>query len=366
MVELLATSEQELHAVGTVRVVMDVAEGRRIPVQLWYPAVESARAEAEAGRPVLDFEPPGPERDMLARATLTAGPIYSERTMHAADAPEVYAQDEAFPLVVISHCTDCSRFGYVEIAETLAAHGFVVAAPDHVQNTIYDYWNGTSVGLELNTFLETRRMDVYTLTDILLNPSATVVPRGLRGKIDPARVGAVGHSFGALTASYASTRDSRIRAVVFLAMIASGGDNLPFLGDELAKRVPPVKLSKPALFLRATEDLMQLFGLNEMIKDNYLAYPNETWLATMRDTGHYSVTNLCGLDEPYTNGCGPGIRTTQLWVPFTFLDIGTATSLTAAMVTTFMELQLNGASSRTLDGIAAGAPGVLTMEHRAP
>ena len=261
---------------------------------------------------------------------------------------------------------DCVRFAYFETAELLAAHGFVVAAPDHLNNTIYDYWNGTSVGVELNDFLETRRLDMKAVTDILLEPSAVVVPEDLRGTIDPERVGMVGHSFGALTTSYASTRDPRIRAVVFLAMLASYGDNLPVLGEELAARVEPIKLSKPALFLSATEDVINLVGLDQLIRQNYLDYPTKTWLATMKDAGHYSPCNICGIDPIYLNGCGEGIRVSQFLAPFEYLDIDTATSLTAALVTTFMELQLNGSSHSTLEGIATGAPGVLELEHREP
>lgn len=354
------------YAVGTVRVEMDVTDGRRIPVQLWYPAVESARAAATAGRPVLDFEPPGPERDAWARAARAAGDLYTQRTMHAADAPEALAQAGRFPLLLISHCNDCVRFAYFEVAEQLASKGFVVAAPDHVNNTMYDYWNGTSVGVEINEFLETRRKDLFIMTDILLNPSAVVVPSGLRGKIDPDRIGMLGHSFGALTTAYASTRDSRIRAVAFLAMVASSGDNLPVLGDQLAERVEPVRLSKPALFLTASEDLIEVVGLNELIRQNYEDYLVPAWFANLKDAGHYSVTNICGIDPLFENGCGSGIRATQFLEPFEFLDIGTATSLTAALVTTYFELQLNGVSASTLEGIAAGAPGVLTVEHRDP
>lgn len=353
------------HAVGTVRVELDVAEGRRLPVQLWYPAVESARAAAQAGRPVLDFEPPGRERSILERLTRTAGSLYTQRTMHAADAPEVLEQAEPFPLVLISHCNDCTRYTYFETAEQLAAKGFVVAAPDHVNNTLYDYVEGTSVGVELDNFLETRRQDMFTLTDILLNPSAVVVPRGLRGKIDPDRIGMAGHSFGALTTAYASTRDPRIRAIAALAMIISFGDNLPLLGAELAKRVPATRLSKPAFLLAATEDVIEIGGLNALIRQNYLDYPSEAWLATLRDAGHYSVTNICGIDPLYTNGCGSGLRVTRFLQPFDYLDIDTATALTAALVTTFFELQLKGTSRSTLEGIAAGAPGVLRVEHRA-
>lgn len=354
------------HAVGTRRIELLVNAERRIPVQLWYPAVESARAQADGGRPVLDFEPPGKRRDQLRRLTDRAGTIYSQRTMHAADAPAVFEQATPFPLVLISHCNDCTRFTYFELAERLAKRGFVVAAPDHVNNTLYNYVEGNSVGLDLNDFLDTRRLDIKGVTDALLDANASAIPEGLRGKIDPARIGMAGHSFGALTTAYASTVDTRLRAVAFLAMIASLGDNLPALGDQLAQRVKPVKFSKPAFFLLATEDAINVGGLDDMIRQNYLDYPKETWLVSMKDGGHYSVTNICGIDPLYTNGCGTGIRASQLLVPFTYLDIDRATALTAQLVTTYFEQQLNGWSGDSLEAIVAGQAGVLTLEHRKP
>jgi dienelactone hydrolase len=352
------------YAVGTLRVSMDVSEGRRLPVQLWYPAIESARSEAWAGRPMLDLEPPGPDRELLERMIRDAPDSYTPRAMHAADAPEPLEAEAPFPLVLISHCTDCLRIGYYSVAEQLAARGFVVAAPDHVQNTLYDVERGTSVGLDLEGFLERRRLDMLQVTDILLNPSAVVVPAGLRGRIDAERVGMAGHSFGAITTSYASTRDPRIRAVAFLAMAASEGDNLPVLGEMLAESVEPVRLSRPSFFLLAMEDMGDIGGLNDLIRQNFEDYPAESWLATLRDAGHYSVTDICGITSVYANGCGAGIRVTEFLQPFTFLDIGTAMDLTGALVTAFFEQQLMGASAEALEGVARGAPGVLDIEHR--
>lgn len=81
------------HPPGTLRIELRVSDTRTVPVQLWYPAEESARAAAEAGRPVVEFEPPGSsQRETLERITRQAPATYELRTMHAADAPAVRAQ----------------------------------------------------------------------------------------------------------------------------------------------------------------------------------------------------------------------------------------------------------------------------------
>jgi len=354
------------YPVGTTSLTLAVGATRRVPVQLWYPAVESARAEAESGRSVLEFEPPGPAREQWARLNEQATPYYTQRVMHAADAPKSAEEPARFPLVVISHCNDCLRFSYMVVAEQLAAHGFIVGAPDHIDNTLYDALAGTSVGVDLNDFLEQRRLDILALTDALLDPEAEVIPDHLRGRADPARVGMVGHSFGALTAAYASTRDPRIRAIGILAMVASLDNRLPVAGDQLAARVMLQPLSKPALFLLAEEDRLALFGINDILRENFKNYPTRAWLATLADAGHYSVTNLCGIVDVYADGCGPGVRVGNLFERFTYLNIDLATDLTAQLVRSFFEQELNGQTETSLAQIAARASAVLKVSERAP
>jgi dienelactone hydrolase len=360
------TTPRERYPVGTATITLSVGETRRVPVQLWYPAAESARVEAEAGRSVLEFEPPGPAREQWARLNERATPYYTQRIMHAADAPKSAEEPARFPVVVISHCNDCLRFSYMVVAEQLAAHGFIVGAPDHVDNTLYDAINGTSVGVELNDFLEQRRLDMLAVTDALLDPAAEVIPDHLRGRADAERVGMLGHSFGALTTAYASTRDPRIKAIGILAMIVSLDNRLPFAGDQLAARVMLQPLSKPALFLLAEQDRLALFGINDILLENFKNYPARAWLASMADAGHYSVTNLCGIVDTYADGCGPGLRVANLLESFTYLNIDYATDLTAQLVRSFFEQQLNGASETSLEQIASRAATVLKVSEHQP
>jgi dienelactone hydrolase len=357
---------RQVYPVGTTSFTLSVGENRRVPVQLWYPAVEAARAEAEAGRSVVEFEPPGPAREQWTRLNAQATPYYTQRVMHAADAPKSAEEPASFPVVLISHCNDCLRFSYMAVAEQLAAHGFIVGAPDHIDNTLYDALDGTSVGVEVNDFLEQRRLDMLALTDALLDPAAEVIPDHLRGRADGERLGMLGHSFGALTTGYASTRDPRIRAIAILAMVVSLDNRLPFAGDELAARVMLQPLSKPALFLLAEEDRLALFGINDILIDNFKNYPTHAWLASLADSGHYSVSNLCGIVDAYADGCGPGARVGNLFETFTYLNIDYATDITAQLVRSFFEQQLNGESETSLSQIASRASAVLTVSEHSP
>lgn len=353
------------HPVGTVRIELDVDASRRVPVQLWYPAVEAARAEAEAGRPVVAFEPPGLERWILRVLTLQAPSSYVQRTMHAADAPAVAEAETPLPLVVFSHCADCMRFSSFSVAERLASLGFVVAAPDHVGGTYYDQLAGRSVGADL-AFLDQRRADIEAVLDALLDPGADGVPDDLRGRLDADRVGMVGHSMGALTTGYVAATDARIRAIALLAMASAAPENDPLFGPLLNDRFRLSQLTQPALYVLAQEDLLGLLGINDFIHYDFEHHPREAWLATMADAGHFSVSDLCGLDDYFMQGCGSAFRVTQFLVPFTFIDNARAMQLTSDMVAAVFAAEFLDGDPQALAGVVEAAADVLTLDHHTP
>jgi hypothetical protein len=350
--------------VGTLRIEVDVAANRRVPVQLWYPAVESARTAAEAGRSIVEFEPAGAHRDQLIRIIRAAPAEFTQRLMHAAEAPDVYAQSQALPLILMSHCNDGQRYGLFSVAERLASKGFVVAAPDHVGNTYYDALAGTSVGPDF-TFLERRRADILALLDVMLNPGARSVPSGLRGQIDADRIGMVGHSMGGLTTGYTAILDTRIRAIATLAIPLTASADDPIVSDIILPYTKLEDISQPTLFVRASDDMLQAFGFNDIMHRNFDSHPKEAWLVTLQDAGHYSVSDLCGLDASFADGCGNGVRlTTQQ--PFKFLESRIANNDTARVVSAFLETQLLGANPQAISAAVAEDPKVLSLEHHTP
>jgi dienelactone hydrolase len=367
--QILETRDQELrvdeHArrgypVGTQRIQISVSETRTLPVQLWYPAGERARKESTRGRPLLDIEPELRERALLEGLLAEAPEPGAAHIMHAADAPAPLRHAAPFPLIVFSHCTDCVRYSTLSIAEHLARLGFVVAAPDHVQNTIYDLLEGTSVGLELLGFLPQRVADMKAVLDTLLDPRARVVPGGLRGRIDRTRVGAYGHSFGGLTTGLLVEQDARVRVGAAIAVHIS----IP-LGAE-AQYPPGVRLAdltrmtKPFMFLVAAEDF-QLFNFS--VNDNFQRYPAEVWRVTVRDTAHYSFTDICGMPPPTAPGsCSPGPRQTDPSVTFEPLEIDRARELAKQYVGAFFERELLGRGPGP-QGVPASEDAVVDHRH---
>jgi hypothetical protein len=102
------------HAVGTQRLELEIAAGRTLPVQLWYPAVESAREIARQGRPLQELEPPGPRRDALAKLLDGDSMSCASHSFHAADGAQPWPRPSPI------RCW-CSRIAWTACATPCSA-----------------------------------------------------------------------------------------------------------------------------------------------------------------------------------------------------------------------------------------------------
>jgi len=303
----------------------DTARGRTLPVQIWYPAAEAAREVAAAGVPLAELLPEGPERttvsDLVSKAPERCT---TRRTRSALD---VEPASGAFPVVIFSHCWGCLRFSASTIAERLASHGIAVVAPDHVGGTLFDSLAGKiePVG---EAFLLVRVGDVQATLGAILEPSNPAVPERLRGRFDGARVGVMGHSFGALTAGKVLHDDARFKAGFAMAAPPS------FLGVKMAE------IQAPLFFLLAQEDNSIGAIGNKLIRGDY-EDTSKAWLAEVKDAGHWSFSDICAMTEDLQFGCGKGKRQEDK-SDFDYLDIDTGRGIAASYAAAFFASTLLG------------------------
>jgi predicted dienelactone hydrolase len=205
----------------------------------------------------------------------------------------------SFPLVVFSHGNGGVRFQSWFLMQTLASHGFVVAAPDHTGNTAQDAINGTSdpPGVVANN----RPRDVSFVIDEMLARDADPASPFHR-RIDDRSIGVAGHSFGGFTA---------------LAMAAGFGDFAP---DPRVDAIVPIA---PVTFLHSDEQLasidvptMLLGGTSDatipiepdIARAWDLIPVRPSFRVDVQAAGHNSFTNVCDIRDAFvTAGVGQPI-----------------------------------------------------------
>ena len=345
--------EPGMYPVGNTRITVPAGD-HELLVELWYPADGDAADAAMKGHPIEEFVPAGPDRDTmvgLLAALSPAGEIGTRRQTRSADggAPSL---DGPFPLLVFSHCFNCVRFSTFSVAEHLASHGFIVAAPDHI--TLFDDLAGNGDDLTEEA-LQRRRDDLGAVLDVALAPGAPALPAGLQGKIDDTRVGAYGHSFGAATVGRLAQEDPRVRAAL---PIAAPVQNPLFPNTHVAD------ITVPLLAILAEEDnSIGAFG-NQLIVDNFNAQNPPARLVRVKDAGHWGFTDICGLTAGFSAGCGEGERQTVPGEAFTYLDIAIGRGIASAYALAFFDLYLrdNQAATAYLD--AADPAAFVAVESR--
>jgi len=294
----------------------DATRSRSWTAEVWYPTVAEGSASA-----VLDFATNAEERTLLEQL-YPASPEGCATGSTQAIRDAAPAGSSPLPVIFFSHCHGCTRFELFTVAEQLASYGFAVVAPDHAGNTLFAHRSGTPAPINA-AFLDTRVEDMLFTAAAAFDEAGPFAASGLR--FDAARMGVMGHSFGAATAAWTGERLPGVKAVVALAAPMES----PLLpGPTMAA------LSLPTLFLLAREDNSITELGNRFIRNNHAAAASPSWLVELADAGHWSPSDLCGLTAEFAAGCGDGRRMTGR-APFTYVENGAARRTTAALVTAF-------------------------------
>lgn len=215
------------YRVGMVnRELVDPARGRRLMASVWYPA-------ASGGAPAPLTHDPDHVATGLANLTGLPALLFQHlRYIQLAASEDVAAQavGAPFPVLVFSHGMVGLRMQNSSTFQELASWGYVVVAIDHTDAaavTVFPdgearYYNmerfGIPAGVEPDAALVTERVFPVWVADQrfvydTLETWAQADPL-LAGRLDLARIGSFGHSFGGATALEVCRVDSRCRAAV--------------------------------------------------------------------------------------------------------------------------------------------------------
>jgi predicted dienelactone hydrolase len=301
----------------------DPSTGKTITADLWYPAADGA-----TGTPTRYSLLPTAYFD--SKVAIEKAPINSAGS---------------FPFVVYSHGSGGQSFVASFLTEDLASHGYVVLSANHDGNTAADQLLGNSVSQDVNDFL--RPNVVKAEIDWALAQSSgksSAYPR-LKGAIDEARIGLVGHSYGGYTALATAgghsgpagtiAPDPRIKAVVGQA---------PYTRRLSDAELTGIKI--PVMLMVGTKDITTPLELDSQRPFDLITGPPVV-LAVMTDAAHQSYTDVCMyLDEipklpdapalvaaaikvQATEGCGPE------FMPYA-RDMELSSGLTVAFLNEFL------------------------------
>jgi predicted dienelactone hydrolase len=299
-------------AAGTFDVVADTSGGE-LHLQVWYPAASGA------------------DEDTVRYDDLIQGDALDEP-------PADCAQPR--PVMVFSHGNGGMRFQSIFWTEFLATHGWVVVAPDHPENTVYDLDESILLDVAMR-----RPLEVAASFDWLVDTSGD---GALAGCLDASAGYAVsGHSFGGYTTVVVTG------TVIDLAASAAWcADHPEWLCDDAAEwaaahpdepvvdhadpRVTAGVAMTPAGYellvggLGANDTPLLVWGggrdyltpVDSQVRPIWADLANAgNPLATLTDAGHYTFSDACGI-APVFDDCGepylspeaahPTIRTASL------------------------------------------------------
>ncbi len=346
------------HLVGVTTHEFEISAGRSLTTEIWYPAHPETL--------------PGTIYHTLIRDGVTP------TTLHGFASRDAKPAQGSAPLVVISHGYPGNRFLLSHLAESLAAKGYVVAAPDHAGST-YDDQQAFGVTL-LN-----RPLDQRGIID-----AVAMLGGDLGALVECSNVGLIGYSmggygalvFGGAGLSAAALNHPRIGNDTALAMHLAGSDSHAALRDPRLKAIIPIgpwgnaqgiwdaaglaQMDTPMLMMAGTTDDISNYAA---MRGVFEGASGERYLLSFQNAGHNAAAPYPAPTESWAMSDALG------WPPFEHYadavwDTLRMNNIAQHFAAAFMGLHLRGeAFSSYLDGMTwqGFAPGTnvgLTLEHK--
>jgi len=234
-----------------------------------------------------------------------------------------------YPVVLFSH----GSCGYPEqskfLTPLLATRGFIVVAPPHPGNTLFEFPTCGTPAAQAASFQERPQDMVFVLDQLLAANQDPGSP--FHGMVDPTRIAMMGHSFGGFTTYLVQSIEPRVKVAIPLAPAALGNPTL----------------AVPSLTMIGEVDTVVQNPLTIAAYDRSVT-PKR--LVTVRDSGHFT----------FSDGCFPGPDCN----PPTTLTQDEAHALVLRYVVPFLEANLAGKARYDVYLTAPPLPGV--EEQSAP
>ena len=206
---------------------------RELMAYVWYPAIPQPSAPRAAYIPDFrEIEAAVGAENLKKEAGGSYAALSSAQT-HAVAGAELSPHSSKYPVLLLFHGLRFNALGYSMLAEDLASHGYVVVGVDlpaiayavrfpdqRVTRFSEAIWTQPRSPEETETFerqvVEGCGKDAVFAIDQLEQLESGELPGPFQGRLDLARLGIVGHSFGGRNAARACQLDKRLKAGALL------------------------------------------------------------------------------------------------------------------------------------------------------
>lgn len=336
---------------------------RELTVWIWYPASIEKTASA------LEYLP-RPWRVALARRQ---GPLMANFMMHDTslvqsrgfDNADVASAQRTYPVILMKPGIGALALYYTTLAEDLASDGYIVVASDSPYSTFLVAFHDGRVAYRrragnageaapiseqnraANRVISTWVADDRFVLDRLVQLNRSVSFGKFRGRLNLHAIGVMGHSFGGATAAEFCRQDSRCTAGIDI-------DGIPF-GEVVQKG-----MDRPFMFLmsdHSKESGPEKQEATQRIQSLYKRLPQSRLLVTLRDSGHFSFSDL-PLIYNHTLAQVSGAAGS--------LDATRGLAAAAACISTFFDIHLRGKSSSKLQELRTQYPELVFVDDSKP
>lgn len=272
---------------------------REMVIEVWYPAVDSAKGGKTDEYLVENDAPPAVQAKIKQLNIQIPG-----LKQNAYRDAEPLRKEGPYPVILFSHGSGGIRFQSVFQTPHLASHGYVVVSVDHTGNTLYDLFldNQAQSTKNLAQAAIYRPQDVKFMFEEMKKRNADPKDR-FHKMINPEEIGVTGHSFGGMT------------SILVLAQIKGIKVSIP--------QAPHTSLVA-ALGVEAFHVRDTVVMVHAAKKDDTLSYKNEQerfyklaitepylradrYLVNLERGGHFSYSDICSLDlKKYASRLGFG------------------------------------------------------------
>lgn len=254
------------------------ASKRTLKTEIWYPTEDQYQNNPRYAYD-LKSEAPKSLQEKFSKVLVDAIQVNAIR-----DAP-VRKKSGRFPLVAFSHGAYGIRFQSVFFTIQLASHGYVVFAPDHQGNVL---WDMLEKGYDPTTLAESavfRPKDIaYIIKEM---EKKTKDPNDdFYDVIDVDNIGMSGHSFGGYVCFAVAVLDLRVKAIVPMAPAAN---LIVFAGVQ-----DPEQWHIPTMMMGGEMD--KTLDFKVQMKDPWDILGGQKWFLALKKGGHYTFTDICKLD----------------------------------------------------------------------